>query len=375
MRRGRVNGIGQGLHGDVTTTGAVCISSLPNATQGGSLGVLRLGDKTTPCPLCGKVGVIVDSLPAMKWMGIPTVLHGAQVHCDCPTGRNRLIAPVEQRSSASRSDKIRAFAQPSTPATTSQATEPHQSSLTPTPLNPAPAETKQEPAVCNHSDQMEELANYIAGEMNRNIHDPAVLKMKELINYDTNKAAAEFLKLPWYARLAGPPDFNTIAWTNKLEAMVIWTKKVGQYMEWDHKPKLRKLFPGVRHKQGKYDYYYDIWSNIHYGYVGIIGGLSESVLLDGAGAEQIVSDSGRKAEEMWRKPKEEWELPGPHLTTSLSDGLRAFDDAPDRVSISIGVKLANHHPHGGITAKMVMDEVLAVAPENWGDGIRVHECN
>lgn len=109
MRRGSVNGIGQGLHGDVTTTGAVCISSLPNATQGGSLGVLRLGDKTTPCPLCGKVGVIVDSLPAMKWMGIPTVLHGAQVHCDCPTGRNRLIAPVEQRSSASssRSDQIR----------------------------------------------------------------------------------------------------------------------------------------------------------------------------------------------------------------------------------------------------------------------------
>ncbi|WP_339547543.1 hypothetical protein [Pseudomonas sp. RA_35y_Pfl2_P32] len=77
---------------------------------------------------------------------------------------------------------------------------------------------------------------------------------------------------------------------------------------------------------------------------------------------------------MRTKPKADWELPGPHLTASLSDGLRAFDDVPDRVSISIGVKLANHNPHGGITAKMVMDEVLAVAPENWGEGIRIHEC-
>lgn len=97
MGRGSVNGIGQGLHGDLTTTGAVCISSLPNATQGGR-GVLRLGDKTTPCLQCGKIGVIVDSLPAMRWMGIATVLDGARIHCGCPTGRNRLIAPVGQSS-------------------------------------------------------------------------------------------------------------------------------------------------------------------------------------------------------------------------------------------------------------------------------------
>ena len=47
-------------------------------------------------------------------------------------------------------------------------------------------------------------------------------------------------------------------------------------MDWDHQPKLRKLFVGLHHKQGAYEYFYDIWSNIHYGYVGIIGGLSES---------------------------------------------------------------------------------------------------
>lgn len=99
MGRASVNDIGQGLHGDLTTTGAVCNTSLPCATQGGR-GVLRLGDKTTPCPICGKPGVIVESLPAMEWDGIATVLDGAEVSCGCPPGTNRLVAPLERSSPA-----------------------------------------------------------------------------------------------------------------------------------------------------------------------------------------------------------------------------------------------------------------------------------
>jgi uncharacterized Zn-binding protein involved in type VI secretion len=94
--------------------------------------------------------------------------------------------------------------------------------------------------VCNHPDQMEALASYIAGEMNRNIKHPAVLKMKELLSYDSGAEARKFRSLPWYARLAGPPNFNGIEWTLKLQAMAIWTKQVGQNMEWDHKPSWRR---------------------------------------------------------------------------------------------------------------------------------------
>jgi uncharacterized Zn-binding protein involved in type VI secretion len=233
---------------------------------------------------------------------------------------------------------------------------------------------KPEPTVCNHPDQMEELASYIAGEMNRNIHDPAVLEMKRLIDYDPDVAAKQFAELPFLSRMAGPPNYGNIARAQKVAAATIWTKKVGQDQEWDHKPKLRKLFAGVRHKQGAYEYFYDIWSNIHYGYVGIISGLSESLLLDGAGAEQIASDSVRKADELLTKPKTDRTLPGPHPTASPWTDLRSWDDVADRVSISIGVKLANQHPNGGVTAKMIMDEVLAVAPQNWGDGISDHVC-
>lgn len=94
MGRGSVNGIGQGLDGDLTTTEARCITSLPQAAQG-RRGVLRLGDVTTPCPKCGKPGEIVESLPAMKWDGKPTVLDGALIKCGCPLGTHRLIAPLE----------------------------------------------------------------------------------------------------------------------------------------------------------------------------------------------------------------------------------------------------------------------------------------
>ena len=110
---------------------------------------------------------------------------------------------------------------------------------------------KSEPIDCNHPDQMEELASYISGEMNRNIYHPAVLEMKRLIDYDPDVAAKQFAQLPFLARMAGPPNYGNIARAHKVAAATIWTEKVGQDQEWDHKPKLRKLFAGVRHKQGR----------------------------------------------------------------------------------------------------------------------------
>lgn len=237
------------------------------------------------------------------------------------------------------------------------------------------AASAAEPSVCNHPDQMEGLASYIAGEMNRNLHDPAVLEMRRLNDYDPDVAAKQFNELPLLARLGGPPDYGSIAAAKKVAALAIWTEKVSQNQEWDHKPKLYEMYDGVVwHKQGTHVYFYDIWSNIHYGYIGVAGGLSERVLLDGAGAEQIVSDLARKTEELATKPPSEWKLPGPHYTAKPWTELRSWDDVADRVSIKIGIKLHALYPDGGLTAKIVMDEVLSVAPENWGVGVDVHQC-
>lgn len=43
-------------------------------------------------------------------------------------------------------------------------------------------------------------------------------------------------------------------------------------------------------KHGEYDYFYDIWSNIHYGYVGVALGFSAAEMINGAGLAQALDD-------------------------------------------------------------------------------------
>ncbi|HWT70260.1 MAG TPA: DUF2235 domain-containing protein [Pseudomonas sp.] len=129
MSRGSANGLGLGLEGDLTTTGAVCIGSLPQARHGGR-GVLRLGDKTTPCPRCGTIGTIVESLPAKRWDGIPAALDGALIHCGCLPGTNRLIAPWEPASRTAHADHDGADSQPAAAG--------YSGSRTPSPDRPLP---------------------------------------------------------------------------------------------------------------------------------------------------------------------------------------------------------------------------------------------
>ncbi len=153
---------------------------------------------------------------------------------------------------------------------------------------------------------MEELATYIAGEMNANINSPEVRQMRDLNSFDAPAKMKEYEALPFYLRLGPGPDFYSMAAGMQAKAFAIWAERVGQNRPWDHKPILAAKYDGVvYHKQGNYDYFYDIWSNIHYGYVGRVGGLSESILLDGAGAEQIVSDTGKQSRSYRNRKRKE----------------------------------------------------------------------
>ncbi|MCP4746833.1 MAG: hypothetical protein GY874_11950, partial [Desulfobacteraceae bacterium] len=128
----------------------------------------------------------------------------------------------------------------------------------------------------------------------------------------------------------------------------IWTYKVMQDGDWDHKPIIAKQFhPRTDDEQhyhlyGDRVYYYDVWSNIHYGYVGCASGFSESVLLDGAGLEQIGSNivAGKL-------PKKD---PG-------AQGLRAWDAVSDRVAVKMGIDLYKTNPNN-VTASKLKSLVL-----------------
>lgn len=86
-----VHGKNVGLHGDKTSTGAQCIAARPGMSVMGKW-KLYIGDKTTPCPKCGKVGAIVSGDPRCS-NSAAVAVDGAEIHCGCPQGTNFLIAP------------------------------------------------------------------------------------------------------------------------------------------------------------------------------------------------------------------------------------------------------------------------------------------
>ncbi len=93
--RGQVsNGQGWGLHGDKTSTGAECIATKSDYSDCGKW-VLQVGDQTTPCPKCGKVGVIATGDDTFTGMGgNPLAYDGSIITCGCPDGSHFLLAPA-----------------------------------------------------------------------------------------------------------------------------------------------------------------------------------------------------------------------------------------------------------------------------------------
>ena len=78
-------------------------------------------------------------------------------------------------------------------------------------------------------------------------------------------------------------------------------------------------------KENQMLYNYDIWSNIHYGYVGLAVGFNEWELKNAAGAAQISDNTVPKD-----KDKGEFDR---------LDFLASFDDPKDQEAIKIGFRL------------------------------------
>lgn len=100
MLRPNVHGKGQALHGDKTTTGSLLISSIAYFATCDGRGMIRRGDITTICPKCAKPGVVAEGDHRVTWEGSPIAVDGNMVTCGCPTGANRIIAPLGPLSSA-----------------------------------------------------------------------------------------------------------------------------------------------------------------------------------------------------------------------------------------------------------------------------------
>ena len=201
-------------------------------------------------------------------------------------------------------------------------------------------------------DELTPIARYMAAEMSSNAAGADAREMLRLNQTSAERCIAEYNKLPLWMRLLGlgltPGQCVNIDITNRQAALIAWALKVRQNGDWDHKPKIAAQFhprnptgPQHWHLHDKTLYFYDVWSNIHYGYVGRAAGFSDSVLLDGAGLEQIGSDALRGSLAQCRG--------------ALEDGLRACDAASDRAAIVIGLRLFGDGP---VTPERLLQAVL-----------------
>ncbi|TRX73447.1 polymorphic toxin type 44 domain-containing protein [Pseudomonas mangiferae] len=230
---------------------------------------------------------------------------------------------------------------------------------------------------CPHSDDViKEIAAYMAGEMNRNALSPTTRKIADANRYDPAEEMRRWQALPWYAKAGGMPDFYAAAAGAKTTAYGLWAERVGPNRPWDHKPILRAKMSAAGtfnrgwHKYGAFNYYYDIWSNIHYGYVGRAAGFSTAELINGAGVAQMASDIFAKVIR--------GKLPDVQKHSENGNWPASADDIPDHISIKLGCVIYDKYKSGGITMDNLLLEISAI-PAPWGKGRNfakeVHQCS
>ncbi|MEO0443635.1 MAG: polymorphic toxin type 44 domain-containing protein [Pseudomonadota bacterium] len=134
--------------------------------------------------------------------------------------------------------------------------------------------------------------------------------------------------------------------SNTLEVysvLMLWKSMVGNRRPWDHKPFIKKTYgEWSRDSDTNTQFNFDIWSNIHYGYVGRSVGFSAWTLKAGAGYAQKMA--GTNPPGYWMR-----------RIDSLGDAdfLAAFDDPKDQAAIVIGINLWDQYKLNISTNKLV----------------------
>ena len=115
----------------------------------------------------------------------------------------------------------------------------------------------------------------------------------------------------------------------------LWVKQVHAGGPWDYKPQIRQVQQGFDYwpldASGDVDVFFDVWSNVHYGYVGGSVGFSLATLQFGA-------DLGRRFPALER--------------------IAGENDRSDVVSVEIGFRLWERHG-AGLTYQQLVDAVRA----------------
>jgi len=148
------------------------------------------------------------------------------------------------------------------------------------------------------------------------------------------------------------------ATSSKLSALALFGWMVRQRGPWDPKPYIEDhSIPPHSQQIGQYWYYYDVWGNVMFGYLGSAAGFQEWELLNGGGLAQLVTDV------RWAPYAAQIggccrlaPMPRPWHNFYL---LWAFDHPQDRVTTRMGIRLWREHETGVKTRDIIEAVVQA----------------
>lgn len=304
---------------------------------------IRLGDKTS----CG--GMVLGGERGVTLLGVPRSREGDRVSCGKSTGRFHIVGGLDQLKSNGR--RVAGSLDSTSSCACNALLIPSSFSTQYESLRKVKSRSAVVPRAVSaqnfgHPDQLLSITTYMADEINRNVRHPTVARIRQLNRYDAAQATLAYKALPWHARWWAR-DPQIVAKAYKDEAVALWLEQVDDNREWNYREKVAQLQNSSWHKQGSYLYYVGLWAGIHYGYLGTAAGFRPGVLLDGIDAQTPLEQ--RRTLRHWR-------------TTAK------------RLAINIGMELYKRHPEGVLTAKSMINAVLAAEQEDWGTGRREHGC-
>ena len=180
-----------------------------------------------------------------------------------------------------------------------------------------------------------EVGEYIYEEMKRNQYSVEHIKVV---------VGVRSLYAEIYAEQ--PNQEAALGWaTAGLAAYIVWMERIGPGRPWDHRPIIQQRMKWgdwhvYRHGDKDYVYRFDVWSNIHFGYIAGVIGFEEGEMLRGAGIDQAIE------EVLSGKPRLDWLL-------SPSFG----DDPYDQAAIRMGFELYKRarKSDAGLTSDLFWD--------------------
>ncbi|AEB13242.1 polymorphic toxin type 44 domain-containing protein [Treponema succinifaciens] len=148
-----------------------------------------------------------------------------------------------------------------------------------------------------------------------------------------------------------------------------WISMVNTNKPWDHKKKIQEKFGMIAvkdrpflgknkqlkfsqlsyHKYQYHDYFLDVWSNIHYGFVGRYCGFSEKTLLTGSDFQQAVANI-------------------------KNANFKGGDDQADKITMQLGMDLYTRYKDKieKLTYQIILDELEKL--DTIGQSRLLHKC-